>query len=93
MLSHNCSSSAQIRLMQLMFLIAETLLAQRLKQEKPAVNKSLHMTWTPEGFKKQEEQGGGITHHVFWLKSEKAESYFARKLKIVLQKKGQQTKK
>lgn len=51
------------------------------------------MTWTPEGFKKQEEQGGGITHHVFWLKSEKAESHFARKLKIVLQKKGQQTKK
>lgn len=73
-----------------MFLIAETLLAQirRLKQEKPAVNKSLHMTWTPEGFKKQEEQGGGITHHVFWLKS-----HFARKLKIVLQKKRQQTKK
>lgn len=78
-----------------MFLIAETLLAQikRLKQEKPAVNKSLHMTWTPEGFKKQEEQGGGITHHVFWLKSEKAESHFARKLKIVLPKKRQQTKK
>lgn len=78
-----------------MFLIAETLLAQikRLKQEKPAVNKSLHMTWSPEAFKKQEEHGGGITHHVFWLKSEKAESHFARKLKIVLHKKRQQIKK